>query len=103
MLEFSMYLFQYNTSKASKEDCTLLITLLLEHYGIDPKLHYSNYPEEENESSSESSYEEEEELDEDGEEDKDDDELEEFVTDENNGNDLAERVNKCVVKREMSI
>ena len=40
-----------NPSKASKEDCTLLITLLLEHYGIDAKMHYVYYPEEEGEES----------------------------------------------------
>ena len=36
-----------NLSKASNEDCTLLITLLLEHYGIDAKIQYVHYPEEE--------------------------------------------------------
>ena len=42
-------------SKACKEENTLLIRCLLEHYGIDANIHYVHYPEEEGEETSESS------------------------------------------------
>ena len=42
-------------SKACKEENTLLIRCLLEHYGIDAIIHYVHYPEEEVEETSESS------------------------------------------------
>ena len=34
-------------SKASKDECTLIIKLLLEHYSLDPSIYYMNYPDEE--------------------------------------------------------
>ena len=54
-------------SKASKEECTLLIQLLLEHFGIDANTYYVNYPDEEgdNDSSSDSSGEEDDHVDDD--------------------------------------
>ena len=42
-------------SKANKEESTLLIHCLIEHYGIDANIHYVNYPEEDGEETSESS------------------------------------------------
>ena len=45
-----------NPSKTSKKDCTLLIKCLLEHYGIDPAIHYVDYPDEEEGSSTDSSF-----------------------------------------------
>ena len=48
-----------NASKASKEDCTLLIKLLLEHYGIQAEMHYVGYPDQEGEDEESSSSEEE--------------------------------------------
>ena len=42
-------------SKVSKEECTSLIRLLLQHHGVDPDIHYVGYPEEEEESSSDDS------------------------------------------------
>ena len=39
-------------SKVSKEECTMLIRLLLEHYGIDVNVDYIGYPEGEHEESS---------------------------------------------------
>ena len=43
-------------SKAAKSECTLLIKCLLQHFGIDPAVHYIDYPdEEESEESSNSS------------------------------------------------
>ena len=42
-------------SRASKEETTILIRLLLEHYNVDPDIHYVGYPEEEDDSSSEES------------------------------------------------
>lgn len=41
-----------NPSKASKDECTLLIRCLLRHYSIDPNMHYVGYPDEELEQSS---------------------------------------------------
>ena len=43
-----------NPSKASKEECTVIIKSLLEHYSIDPTIHYVDYPEDEDDSSSDS-------------------------------------------------
>ena len=89
-------------SKVSKEVCTLLIRLLLEHFGIDANTYYVNYPDEEggNASSSDSSGEEEDyvndddEDDEDDEDDSDDSDHASIEIDENDGNqDLAKRVN----------
>ena len=40
-------------SKASKDECTLLIKLLLEQYSLDTSIYYMNYPDEEVEDSSE--------------------------------------------------
>jgi hypothetical protein len=65
-----------NPSKSSKEECTLLITLLLEHYGIDAKMHYVHYPEEEGEDS-ESSGDDDDREDEDGLNGGEDEEMEE--------------------------
>ena len=45
-------------SRASKEETTTLIRLLLEHYNVNPDIHYVGYPEEEDDSSSEESNEE---------------------------------------------
>ena len=45
-------------SRASKEETTTLIRLLLEHYNVNPDIHYVGYPEEEHDSSSEESSEE---------------------------------------------
>ena len=42
-------------SRASKEESTNLIRLLLEYYNVDPDIHYVGYPEEEDDSSSEES------------------------------------------------
>ena len=42
-------------SRASKEESTNLIRLLLEHYNVDPDIHYVGYLEEEDDSSSEES------------------------------------------------
>ena len=42
-------------SKASKEENTRIIRCLLEYHGIDPNIHYINYPEEEGEETSDSS------------------------------------------------
>ena len=38
--------------KASKDECTLLIKLLLEYYSLHPSIYYMNYPDEEMEDSS---------------------------------------------------
>ena len=43
-----------NPSKVSNNDCTYIIKLMLEHYGIDPEIHYVNFPDEESEESNES-------------------------------------------------
>ena len=61
----------HKSIKVSNNDCTYIIKLLLEHYGIDPEIHYVNFPDEESEESSESSSEEEDagNLDEEEEED----------------------------------
>ena len=39
-------------SKSSKEECTKLIVRLLQHYSIDPSVHYVDYPDEEGTESS---------------------------------------------------
>jgi hypothetical protein len=44
--------FLKSPSKANKEENTLLICCLLEHYGIDANSHYVNYTEEEGEETS---------------------------------------------------
>ena len=92
-------------SKASKDECTLLIKLLLEHYSLDPSIYYMNYPDEEMEDSSNSSDSSEEEDEEEYEENEQNSDLDGHlklseegsddgnVLDENNGNDLAARVN----------
>ena len=46
-----------NPSKSSKAECTFIIKQLLEYYGIDPAIHYVNYPDEEfSDSGSEASH-----------------------------------------------
>ena len=60
-------------SKASKEECTLRIRLLLEHFGIDANTYYVNYPDGEgdNDSSSDFGGEEDDHVDDDDDEDDD--------------------------------
>ena len=94
---------------ATKDERTLLIKHLLEHYSLDPSIYFVNYPDEEMEDSSsdssDSSQEEDEEeyegndegnSDLDGQLRLSDDGSEKDVgnaLDQNNGNDLAARVN----------
>ena len=101
-------------SKASKDECTLLIKLLLEHYSLDPSIYYMNYPDEEMEDGSSESSDSSQEEDEDeyegndeGNSDldghlrlSDDGSDDGKALDEHNGNDFAARVNALADRSE---
>ena len=101
-------------SKASKDECTLIIKLLLEHYSLDPSIYYMNYPDEEMEDGSSESSDSSQEEDEDEYEGNDEGNsdldghlrLSDDVSDdgkaldEHNGNDLAARVNALADRSE---
>ena len=92
-----------NPSKVSKDECTAIIKLLLEHYGIDPEIHYVNFPDEESEESSDSSSEEEDAGNRDDEEEEDDgDEEEDSSEEEENGNKRARNISLAKTAEEVN-
>ena len=92
-----------NPSKVSKDECTAIIKLLLEHYGIYPEIHYVNFPDEESEESSDSSSEEEDAGNRDDEEEEDDgDEEEDSSEEEENGNKRARNISLAKTAEEVS-